>query len=98
MDIKRTLNELRAKSGDFEPSCETIAGLLPSRGETSHYDTFDASEEVDYDSTVVTKDDAMRESIVKALHRAGGKRKDAARQLFISERTLYRKMKELGIE
>ena len=28
----------------------------------------------------------------------GGKRRDAARELFISERTLYRKMKELGID
>jgi DNA-binding NtrC family response regulator len=97
MDIKRTLNELRAGSEDFEPHRE-IAGLLPSKGGTLHYDTFDASEEVDDDYRTMTKDDATREAIVKALQKAGGKRKEAARQLFISERTLYRKMKELGVD
>ena len=46
----------------------------------------------------MTKEKAQREAIVRALHHHGGKRRDAARELFISERTLYRKMKELGID
>ena len=45
-----------------------------------------------------TKDDAIREAIVKALEKHHGRRKDAAAELFISERTLYRKIKELGID
>jgi DNA-binding NtrC family response regulator len=40
----------------------------------------------------------MREAIVKALRRSGGKRKEAAQELFMSERTLYRKIKDLGID
>jgi DNA-binding NtrC family response regulator len=40
----------------------------------------------------------MREAILRALAQTGGRRKEAAQKLFISERTLYRKIKELGIE
>lgn len=45
-----------------------------------------------------TKEQAQREAITKALARNNGHRKEAARELFVSERTLYRKIKELGIE
>jgi transcriptional regulator with PAS, ATPase and Fis domain len=38
------------------------------------------------------------EMIRKALDRHNGKRKDAARELGISERTLYRKIKEYNID
>jgi DNA-binding NtrC family response regulator len=40
----------------------------------------------------------QREQILRALRNNGYRRKDAARELFISERTLYRRMKALGIE
>ncbi len=46
----------------------------------------------------MTKEKAQREQILRALKRHGGKRKEAAKDLFISERTLYRKIKELGID
>ncbi|MBR5830252.1 MAG: helix-turn-helix domain-containing protein, partial [Tidjanibacter sp.] len=46
----------------------------------------------------LSKEDVQREAIVKALRRNGGKRKDAAKELFMSERTLYRKIKDLGID
>ena len=45
-----------------------------------------------------TKDDMQREQIMRALRNNNYRRKDAARELFISERTLYRRMKALGIE
>ncbi len=45
-----------------------------------------------------TKEEAQREAIIQALHKHGGRRKEAAQELFMSERTLYRKIKELGIE
>ena len=46
----------------------------------------------------LTKDDVQREQIIQALQRNNYRRKEAARDLFISERTLYRKMKALGID
>lgn len=45
-----------------------------------------------------TKEEAQREAITRALEKNGGRRKEAAKELFMSERTLYRKIKELGIE
>ena len=42
--------------------------------------------------------DKEKELIVKALKKHKGKRKDAALDLGISERTLYRKLKEYDIE
>lgn len=45
-----------------------------------------------------TLEDTEKETIRRALERNGGRRKAAARELNISERTLYRKIKEYGIE
>jgi len=42
--------------------------------------------------------DKEKEFIVKALEKHGGKRKNAAQELGISERTLYRKIKDFGLE
>jgi len=42
--------------------------------------------------------DKERELILKALKKHKSKRKDAAADLGISERTLYRKLKEYNIE
>jgi DNA-binding NtrC family response regulator len=42
--------------------------------------------------------DLEREMIKRALEKNHGKRKNAARDLDISERTLYRKIKEYGLE
>lgn len=113
-EVRRILDELRRRSEDITASAPhgEVAGLLPSRaGMLPQYNTvagvpadaFDESEAVpfgeDADHTdPMTKDDATREAIVRALQKTGGRRKEAARMLFISERTLYRKIKELGIE
>lgn len=46
----------------------------------------------------LSKEEHQRESIMRALERHKGKRKEVAKELFISERTLYRRIKELGID
>ena len=51
-------------------------------------------EEIDESLTIADKE---KELIVKALKKHRGKRKDAAMDLGISERTLYRKLKEYNI-
>lgn len=56
------------------------------------------SEEVTEEPREMTKADMQREQIVRALRRNNGRRREAAAELFMSERTLYRKIKELGIE
>ena len=51
-----------------------------------------------HEDVPVSIQDVSAELIRKALERHGGKRKPAAEELGISERTLYRKIKELGIQ
>lgn len=46
----------------------------------------------------VTLEETEKDTIRRALERNGGKRKEAAKELNISERTLYRKIKEYGID
>ena len=45
-----------------------------------------------------TLSDTERETIRQSLERNGGRRKATASELNISERTLYRKIKEYGLE
>lgn len=47
---------------------------------------------------VMTLEETERETIRRALENNGGRRKDTARELNISERTLYRKIKDYGLE
>lgn len=46
----------------------------------------------------MTLEDTERETIKNSLERNGGRRKKTAQELNISERTLYRKIKEYGLE
>lgn len=50
-----------------------------------------------YEEEIVSLQDKEVELIRKALERNQGKRKDAAEELGISERTLYRKIKQFGL-
>ena len=47
---------------------------------------------------MLSMEDLEKDAIRKALERHGGRRKHAATDLQISERTLYRKIKEFGLE
>ncbi len=60
-------------------------------------DYIDATEEPD-EPARPTKEQVQRDAIVKALRKHHGRRKEAAAELFISERTLYRRMRDLGID
>jgi len=59
-----------------------------------HNDSIDHHEEVEESLSIMDKE---KELIVKALKKHKGKRKDASSDLGISERTLYRKLKEYDI-
>ncbi|MDR1881933.1 MAG: sigma-54 dependent transcriptional regulator [Prevotella sp.] len=58
-------------------------------------DVIDAPE---YEEEMLSLQDVERDMIIKALERHNGKRKNAAQDLKISERTLYRKIKEYNLE
>jgi DNA-binding NtrC family response regulator len=60
-----------------------------------HHHDIHEHEEVDESLNIMDKE---KELIIKALKKHRGKRKDAAMDLGISERTLYRKLKEYDID
>jgi transcriptional regulator with PAS, ATPase and Fis domain len=69
---------------EFVPAEETYGGA--STGSTSHT------------NETLSLEHHEKEMIIKALETHRGKRKDAAKALGISERTLYRKINEYGID
>lgn len=60
-------------------------------------DQFHPSTEQEQQRTL-TKEEAMKRQILAALKKHDGNRREAAKELYVSERTLYRKLRELGIE
>lgn len=72
-----------------------IVGLLPSQAHGG--EVYAESEIGEETPREMSKADMQRDKIVRALRRHGGSRRAAAAELFMSERTLYRKIKELGI-
>lgn len=102
-DLKRMMTEAMrggAERHESAPIRHDVMGLLPEpqHTHTQRYDEGEVIEVVEESAPQLTKDDVQREQILKALHNNGFRRKDAARELFISERTLYRRMKALGID
>ncbi|MFM8711696.1 MAG: helix-turn-helix domain-containing protein, partial [Sphingomonadales bacterium] len=82
------------------PSAATVATAVPSvpvlhTGYARTGTTIQDHEEIEESLNIIDKE---KELIIKALKKHKSKRKDAALDLGISERTLYRKLKEYDIE
>ena len=88
-----------------EPQRNLVATVVPatptiiSAAKPAHpvVDDIQDTEEVVEEATL-SLDEVEKEMIRKALDRHHGKRKNAAKDLNISERTLYRKIKEYGLD
>ena len=107
-DMRNDINELkrmmtaamsRVQPSEAEPVRRDVVGLLPPSPPQPSYEESSLAEVVeDDDDREITKEDVQREQIVRALRNNNYRRKETAKELFISERTLYRKMKALGID
>ena len=104
-ELKRMMSQAMSGSGvEHTPSPtprHDVVGLLPESQHTSlsRYEESEAVEFIDDMSQQgLSKEDMQRSQIMQALQNNNFRRKDAARELFISERTLYRRMKALGID
>lgn len=99
-DLKRMLTELMQRAERPAEPTKDLAGLLPASAHSIASPDYAESEEVvdEQPSRELTKADVLREQILRALRRNKGRRREAAAELFMSERTLYRKIKELGID
>ena len=87
------------RNEEKQPSNDAVLNIKPSRNldqiETPE-DVQDISHEAEDESLSIEKKE--KELIMRALRKNNNKRKYAARDLGISERTLYRKIKEYGLE
>ena len=107
-DLKRMISELMKGGVPCPEPVRDVKALLPTTAQSSYVPAvasypqppvYAESEEVtDEPPREMTKADMQREQIIRALRRNNGRRREAAAELFMSERTLYRKIKELGIE
>jgi transcriptional regulator with PAS, ATPase and Fis domain len=89
------LNELAAiKPTEMFPAPSITGGQPVVIHNTNGHDDIHQHEEIEESLNIMDKE---KELIVKALKKHKGKRKDAASDLGISERTLYRKLKEYDI-
>jgi DNA-binding NtrC family response regulator len=111
-ELRKDVNDLKmAVEGNFNPSQQTpVEGdvvkndqVFYNLGESHHNEDVSNHEEVQ-DVTHVAEDDSLsiekkeKELIMRALQKNNNKRKYAARDLGISERTLYRKIKQYELE
>jgi len=88
------LKELKPADAIYQPPAIATAQPVVLHNSVNGHDDIHHHEEVEESLNIMDKE---KELIVKALKKHKGKRKDAASDLGISERTLYRKLKEYDI-
>lgn len=109
LSMGQMINEMRKEIGELRNAVAQMAQGMPVQVEQhqspylptatpmqSADEDFITPEIVDEES--VSLEEREKHAILKALERAGGNRKQAAAELHISERTLYRKLKGYNIE
>ena len=106
-NVRKQLEETRALNGaqGFEPLPEehhntmpiprkhTLSETSPSNGLVEFADAEEISE-----PEILNLSDVGRQMVEKALERNNGNRKKAAQELGISDRTLYRRIKQYGLD
>ena len=103
-ELRRMVHELHSGYSSYRATSSSpverneVMALLPHSTAPTVEEVYAESEVVDEVPRELTKADMQREQIVRALRRNSGSRRAAAAELFMSERTLYRKIKELNIE
>ena len=109
-DLRREMNSLRkqldaaqggavaAMSGAGLPSIIPSAAASVSRAQRQAPAVQDAVAEEISEPECLNLEDVGRQMVEKALERNGGNRKKAAKELGISDRTLYRRIKQYGLD
>lgn len=106
-ELKQQIENLRSAGNEsqehmqyydpVQPAQPVMHPTLHIHSQTPHY-THSESVVDEYVEEALSLDDVEKRTILMALERNKGKRRNAAKELNISERTLYRKIKEYGIE
>lgn len=97
--LRNELNEIKRELSDKETKTESTHGLTQSLIKYEpHEDVVDISAKVTPSDQPISLEQAEKEAVEAALKRNKGNKKLTAEQLNISQRTLYRKIHELGID
>ncbi len=99
-DLRRDLNSLRKQLDDRQTITDSMAPALAGRAVTQHTGTplaEDAIAEEISEPESLNLSDLGKQMVERALERNDGNRKKAAQELGISDRTLYRKLKQYGL-
>ena len=100
---KKNLDLINKIYGEKDKNTDNSLEVLPNESDKiKENQEVDASDKYEYAETVVEEEplsliEKEIEMIKKALIRSSGKRKSAAKELGISERTLYRKIKQFNL-
>ena len=98
-DMRKDVNDLKKLVHDIIGGNVTTVPVDKETNYPSHIQTPFVQEAVTVEEDEsMSLEDVEKDMIRKALERHKGKRKDAAADLKISERTLYRKIKEYNLE
>lgn len=110
-DLRRDMNSLRkqldaARSATVDTSASNLPSIITdqpsatisSPARTAAPTVQDAVAEEISEPESLNLEDIGRQMVEKALERNGGNRKKAAQELGISDRTLYRRIKQYGLE
>lgn len=98
-DMKRDMTELKAQFNELKAGAANTVVQYPTPSHShlvSNPEDYQMADEVK-DEPIKTKEEVEREMIATALARNNGNRKKAADELGMTERTLYRRLKEYGL-
>jgi DNA-binding NtrC family response regulator len=110
-EVKKVINKIQNDDPDYKISDmndiseklndnldnQALVTINEKREYQTQNDNFEYAEEIFEEETLSIQDKEL-ELIIKSLERNNGKRKAAAKELGISERTLYRKIKQYDIK
>lgn len=110
-DMRRDITDLKDQvkklsSGTVVEQAASVSqpvSIITTKEQVSRKITIDGADDdiqdtEEYVEESLSLNEVEKDMIKRALQKHGGKRKDAARDLNISERTLYRKIKEYNLE
>lgn len=105
-DLRKQLNEARKPhvEAPYADTMPTITGNVPSIRTIDMGHHADISSVEDVEAEEISEAESLnlseigRQMVEKALERNGGNRKKAAKELGISDRTLYRRIKQYGLD
>ncbi|KAA6344250.1 Nitric oxide reductase transcription regulator NorR2 [termite gut metagenome] len=98
-ELKKLVHDIMTEGGVTSAAPQSSSAAINARAVTpaTHEDD-DIQDAEEYVEETLSLDEMEKEMIRKALDKNSGRRRDAAKDLDISERTLYRKIKEYGME